>query len=546
MENLLIKKKTNFNKSKIYALVSAIILVITVIGSTLALVYYRSDTTYVNLTFESNLGAFINYQSGNPVLGSEGKILNSGSDYTSGISTEIEFWKTPEAHNMDIYGHIYLDITSGSSELLNMEGLKWAVTSNDILISEGNFIGYSVGTSLPILVNQKLISSLTKFKIYVWIDENNLGNIAGESESLSVSVRCEATSGEYEIFSVGSVGEFDYTGDIQTTTLTPGTYILETWGAQGGYGMNETYRGGYGGYSVGTITLTESTTLYIAIGGQGTNGISNVDAVNSGGYNGGGSSKSNTAKYVGAGGGATHIATVDGLLSTLSGSINNILIVSGGGGAGAVVPNSYDSTGGDAGGYVGNAGTTTHASKTIGQGGTQTVGGSGYTSGSFGMGATYSSSGEDRIGGGSGFYGGGSGLHSAGSGGGSGYIGNTLLTNKVMYCYNCSESSEESTKTVSTTCVSEEATSNCAKMGNGYARITSNATIKVLPRVTVSNGTDYNFKENISSEIPSGYTITYSTYDNASTLSSGEYQIKYIAEDSNGNEYTYYQKVEIV
>ena len=536
MESQKIKK----NKSKIYALVSAIILVITVIGSTLALVYYRSDTTYVNLTFESNLGAFINYSSGNPVLGSEGTILNSGSDYTSGISTEIEFWKTPEAHNMDIYGHIYLDITSGSSELLNMEGLKWAVTSNDILISEGNFIGYSVGTSLPILVNQKLISSLTKFTIYVWIDENNLGTVAGEDETFSVSVRCEATSGEYERF---GGGEFDYTGNIQTVTLTKGTYVLETWGAQGGYGMNDTYRGGYGGYSIGTINLTENTTLYIAIGGQGGNGVSKVNTLNAGGYNGGGNTYGTTKKYLGSGGGATHIALSDGLLSTLSESTSNILIVSGGGGAGGYESASYNSTGGDAGGYIGNDGTTTNTSHVTGKGGTQTAGGTGLSSGSFGQGGNATS---DSIGGGGGYYGGGVGKYSSGSGGGSGYIGNTLLTNKVMYCYNCSESSEESTKTVSTTCVSEEATSNCAKMGNGYARITSNATIKVLPRVTVSNGTDYNFKENISSEIPSGYTITYSTYDNASTLSSGEYQIKYIAEDSNGNEYTYYQKVEIV
>ena len=79
-------------------------------------------------------------------------------------------------------------------------------------------------------------------------------------------------------------------------------------------------------------------------------------------------------------------------------------------------------------------------------------------------------------GGGSGFYGGG-GTYNVGSssesgGGGSGYIGNHLLTNKAMYCYNCEESNEESTKTISTTCSEETPTSNCAKKGNGYARIT--------------------------------------------------------------------------
>lgn len=542
-------------KSKIYAIVSILILIATIIGSTLALVYYRSDTTYVNLTFESDLGAFINYKSGNPILGSDNAVLNTGSDYTSGISTEIEFWKTPEAHNMDIYGHIYLDITYGSNNLLNMEGLKWAVTSNDILISEGNFVGYSEGTSVPILVNQKLISSLTKFKIYVWIDENNLGTVAGEDETFSVSVRCEATSGEYESF---DGGEFDYTGNIQTMTLNQGTYVLEVWGAQGGYGMNETYRGGYGGYSTGIITLTENTTLYIAIGGAGSGGIY---ANYSGGYNGGGDTNgSGSDHYHSSGGGATHIATASGLLSSLSFNTSSILIVAGGGGGGYRhrVGAQYSSIGGNGGGYIGGDSTISGSNGKQGLGGTQSSGGkySGYTEststifGSFGLGGKPSASWGSA--GGGGYYGGGasygqtSANGNSGGGGGSGYIGNTLLTNKVMYCYNCSESSEESTKTVSTTCVSEEATSNCAKMGNGYARISGSASIKVLPRVTVSNGTDYNFKENIISEIPSGYVVIYSTYDNASTLSTGEYQIKYIVKDSNGNEYIYYQKVEIV
>ena len=54
-------------------------------------------------------------------------------------------------------------------------------------------------------------------------------------------------------------------------------------------------------------------------------------------------------------------------------------------------------------------------------------------------------------------------------GGSSGYIGNSLLTNKAMYCYNCEDSSEESTKTISTTRAEETPTENCAKKGNGYA-----------------------------------------------------------------------------
>lgn len=59
-----------------------------------------------------------------------------------------------------------------------------------------------------------------------------------------------------------------------------------------------------------------------------------------------------------------------------------------------------------------------------------------------------------------------------GGGGGSGYIGNSSLINKVMYGYNVPASTDENTKTISTTEISASATENKAKIGNGFARIT--------------------------------------------------------------------------
>ena len=66
----------------------------------------------------------------------------------------------------------------------------------------------------------------------------------------------------------GAVMNFDYTGSVQTTTLTPGRYKLECWGAQGGNGSsngnsNINAVGGLGGYSVGTITLSKTQKVYI-------------------------------------------------------------------------------------------------------------------------------------------------------------------------------------------------------------------------------------------------------------------------------------------
>ena len=88
-----------------------------------------------------------------------------------------------------------------------------------------------------------------------------------------------------------------------------------------------------------------------------------------------------------------------------------------------------------------------------------------------GSGSIYGAGYQGRGGGGGGFYGGASGTRNSG-GGGSGYIGNSLLTNKYMYCYNCTASSDTNTKTVSTTCTNEIATENCSKQGNGYVKVT--------------------------------------------------------------------------
>ena len=269
---------------------------------------------------------------------------------------------------------------------------------------------------------------------------------------------------------------FDYTGGEQTFTVPlTGTYKLETWGAQGG-SINSSKRGGYGAYSEGIVNLSSKKKLYINVGSTGE--VCNSCHYSNGGYNGGGKGyegqNGNIAyKYNSGGGGATHIALTSGLLNTLEDKKNYILIVSGGG-AGSWYHSLFNTSyhvinAGDAGGISSNSvnsyNNDVQTTYTI-KGATQTTG---YK---FGLGqcADTIKSEAQAGGGGGGLYGGITGLY--GGTGGSSYIGNSLLTEKVMYCYNCTESTEESTKTISTTCVNSTPTENCAKKGNGYARIT--------------------------------------------------------------------------
>ncbi|MBO4601123.1 MAG: prepilin-type N-terminal cleavage/methylation domain-containing protein [Bacilli bacterium] len=281
---------------------------------------------------------------------------------------------------------------------------------------------------------------------------------------------------DIEIYWVRNIGNsyMSSTGEQQIYEVPKtGVYLLEVWGAQGASKYDGD--GGYGAYAAGEISLTEGQRLMINIGGQG-DGLT-------GGYNGGGNggATSNNTVIGYGGGGATSIALSSGVLSSFSTNQTNLLIAAAGGGGGG---NTNGSKGGSGGGITGVSGISTESSTAYyGIGATQTAGGttaslSGNV-GTFGKGANYYATTDSSnnplggAGGGGGLYGGGgSSKTSAGAGGGSSYIGNANLSNGVVYCYHCTESTAASTKTISTNNKSALPISGYAKLGSGAAKIT--------------------------------------------------------------------------
>lgn len=261
------------------------------------------------------------------------------------------------------------------------------------------------------------------------------------------------------ILQAGDSQRFDHTGAIQQFTVPlDGLYKLEAFGAQGARSVLAGYtsQGGKGGKSTGYALLAQGEVLYVAVGGQGTfyNGNSGGKA---GGFNGGGgtTSHSHYDNYTkSTGGGATHVARKDGLLSTLEGYKELVLIVAGGGGGGGVMnlPSGaqFLGNGGDGGGLSGKDGVV-GADKHVASGGSQTSGGKGNFNGSFGVGGAASTAYCGA--GGGGWYGGAGATQSGGGGGGSGYIGGVpeLAVRGITY----SPSTESGINT-----------------GNGYAVIT--------------------------------------------------------------------------
>lgn len=269
----------------------------------------------------------------------------------------------------------------------------------------------------------------------------------------------------------GAVMNFDYTGSVQTATLTPGRYKLECWGGQGGT-YSGYYIGGYGGYSKGTITLTKTTTVYVSVGGAGSSSSTAA------GFNGGGTGISSGR----GGGGATDVRIGQNSL------YSRVIVAGGGGGAG--VTSAYANPCGCGGGEYGGDGycNDTTGSYTTGQdrsGGSasQTAGGITWTTGTqatFGQGGN--ASGFSCGGGGGGWYGGG-GAYDGDSdsdgrwgGGGSGYVytsstaknyPNGCLLNSTHYLTNAQTIAGDTSFT------SPTGSAETGHTGNGFCRITN-------------------------------------------------------------------------
>lgn len=276
----------------------------------------------------------------------------------------------------------------------------------------------------------------------------------------------------------GDIINCPYSGSAKSIALPEGTYILEVWGARGGYRSDATYAG-KGGYAKGTLILTaKSTTLYLLAGGAGGNSTTNAGAVVAGGFNGGG------YRYGYPGGGGASDVRI-GSNSYLA----RVIVAGGGGSCGATT--KYGQYGG---GTQGGAATENYGS--YGYGGTQigfttsataltsipTTNSSSNWPGGFGFGGfgVYQSSGYAGAGGG-GWYGGcgsvpdGSGDDDRGGGGGSGFVLTSSTIGNVPSGYLLNSSyylTDTSLIAGNASIVLPSGASSVGVNDNGYVRIT--------------------------------------------------------------------------
>lgn len=354
---------------------------------------------------------------------------------------------------------------SGGSGGGGLSGIFKSATynGNEIIIAGGGGAGGGSGYINPVLKNSNLIAGDQSFP------SPTGGTETGHSGNGYVRIT-KLTDIIYLTHAKNDIMDFNYTGSVQSKTLKPGTYTIECWGGQGG--SYNSYIGGYGGYSKGTITLAKTTTVYVSVGGAGSSSSTTA------GFNGGGTGISSGR----GGGGATDVRIGQNSL------YSRVIVAGGGGGAGVTSANANPCGcgGGEYGGdgyYNDTTGSYTAGQNRSGGSASQTAGGITWSTGTqatFGQGGN--ASGYSCGGGGGGWYGGGGAYDSDSDsdgrwgGGGSGYVytsstaknyPNGCLLNSTHYLTNAQ------TIAGNTSFTSPTGSAETGHTGSGFCRITN-------------------------------------------------------------------------
>lgn len=157
-------------KTTYFLTISGILLliIITTVGATYA---YYSMAVSGNNNVQANSEKYeIIYQGGEHITGEIPVTANKDGGKNTMVQIGLGQGSAAASAN------IYIKIESITNNLA-IAGFKWEVYringANEIYVNSGDFSGYKTGDQIPIVNNYQLSETITKFKIYIWIDGNN-------------------------------------------------------------------------------------------------------------------------------------------------------------------------------------------------------------------------------------------------------------------------------------------------------------------------------------------------------------------------------------
>ncbi len=169
-----------------YLYILLIIFIISMFSSYAYFSWGSDSNNNTNVSFDViSEKVYIEYDAGSNI---ESANIYPVSDKSEGISKTITV-KTDKTISKTVTFNLYLDLTSVDSELLS-DSFKWAVYSNNTLVSSGNFANGSVSCNndssinhIVLFSNEIVTNSLKTYILYIWLD----GNMDNSSDMMDKS-----------------------------------------------------------------------------------------------------------------------------------------------------------------------------------------------------------------------------------------------------------------------------------------------------------------------------------------------------------------------
>lgn len=167
------------NISKIYMIFGITLLVVAVVGSTLAYYVWNTSSEEETKIVTSIGSATVYFDGGSAIADAKLRPVES-KEYGMIKNIKVSANKTGLKFNM------YLDITSIDEKLKN-ESFRYAFYKSDTLVKEGNFstdyltnntvsCSYNNTTHIELLINEEVLTTVSNYTLYVWIDGANYDN----------------------------------------------------------------------------------------------------------------------------------------------------------------------------------------------------------------------------------------------------------------------------------------------------------------------------------------------------------------------------------
>ena len=167
------------NKAKLFMIIGISVLLLAVIGSTLAYYVWVTSSAQETKITTSIGSAYVYFDGGSSI---ENAKLRPVSDKSKGVTKTISV----KSNVSGIKWNLYLDLVSLPDELKE-ESFKYALYNGSSVVKEGNFSSASITsntsnctvnntTHITLVNNASVSTSTTTYTLYIWIDGANYEN----------------------------------------------------------------------------------------------------------------------------------------------------------------------------------------------------------------------------------------------------------------------------------------------------------------------------------------------------------------------------------